>query len=123
MNPTETAMANAINAYRTMNGLSSLTLSNGVAEGVAQWHATDMNNNNYVGQVGSDGESVSQRLACSGVVVGPNNSVTASGQNNSVMATFAQLTNLPFGQNGLDNPGLSQLAVGYDNGFWMIIAF
>ncbi len=126
MNATETAMGNAINAYRTSLGLTAIPLASVAGEGVAQWHAADMASNDYVGLVGSDGEDVLHRLVCSGnsaSVPGPGGTV-AAGQSSDGNATLTALQADPSANAVLTLPGpftVSTLCVGYNNGFWMII--
>ncbi len=120
---TESALSNAIINYRISLGLSALGVGNGNGEGVAQWHAQDMANNDYVGLVGSDGEDVLQRFACTGG--GPSTGgAIAVGQSTSVNAVMAYLQSNP-AANGIITstgpPGPNTVNVGYNNGFWMIL--
>lgn len=120
----EIDMANAINNYRGSLGLSVLNFAAGDGVGVARWHATDMNDHGYVGLVGSDGEDFAQRLACT-LPAGHTPShggVIAVGQSDNVDATLEFLKSDP-GANAvltLTGNGIAWVAVGYDNGYFVI---
>ncbi len=119
----ETAMSNAINAYRASLGLTTLNLGHTFGEHISQWTAADMANNDYVGLVASDGEDVLQRLACSGLTW-TSGGIIVVGQSANTNATLNAMIANP-GMNAiLTLPGpfsTNDVNVGYNNGFWMIM--
>ena len=124
MTDTESLLASLINGMRGQSGLNP-GAPDPIAVGVAQFHARNMSNSPYVGLVATDGEDPFRRLVCSG---GPGNRVTAviavgrGSDPNEVfdvlMEDFAARSILVSDNGGA---GYSVLAVGYSDGYWMII--
>jgi hypothetical protein len=128
---TQTAIENqmiaAIRQYRAGLGLSALNGAvSASAIGVAQWFADDMNTHDYVGLVGSDGEDFLHRFACSRGGTSPiNGGVIAVGQSDNIADVLAFLEGEPNANAvlTLSGGGNTRLAVGYSNGYWMIIIY
>ncbi len=113
-------MANAIKNYNgQLGGQPGQT-----AIGLAQWHARDMNSHDYVGLVGSDGVGFLQRWACSGGAP-QDGGVIAVGQSSDVNAVLNFLKSDPSANKVLTLGGSAntRVAVGYANGFWLIIVY
>ena len=135
MNGNAMILANLILAYRAQ-AFASLPVANTTLTGVAQWHANDMAANNYVGLVGSDGEDAFNRLVNSGGTASAYTGIVAVGPTTDPNAAFAALQ-ANFSSNAVllynatwlspdlccpgNTTGWTQIGVGYNNGYWMVI--
>jgi uncharacterized protein YkwD len=94
--------------------------------GVAQWHANDMATHGAVSLVGSDGEDALMRITCSGGTASTTTGVIAVGVDTDPQAIMNALLN-DINANAMiqafttTNGATGSIAVGYSDGYWMII--
>ena len=116
------ALSNYINQWRTVHFGGTVMSPNAIMVGVAQWHAEDMANNDYVGIIGSDGEDPFVRVTCSG---GPKNvgeGVIAIGYSTDPFQVFQAVIS-DLGCQAVIDPTFSftTMSIGYYEGYWMIL--
>jgi uncharacterized protein YkwD len=120
-------MVAAIRNWRLSQNLSGLNgHANSGAITVAYYHAEDMNGHSYVGLVASDGENVTQHLACTDPNQIMNGGAIMVGQSDSVTNVLNYIT-MPntseYNVLTLSGSNTSRLVVGYSNGYWCILIY
>jgi hypothetical protein len=112
----------AIRSWRLSQNMSGLydPAAQGVRT-VAFYHAEDMNGNSYVNLVASDGENVTQHLACMDGAI-RNGGAVVVGQSNNVTDVLNYMTSNNAALSVL-SLNRSHIAVGYSNGYWCVIIY
>ena len=119
-------LATQIRSWRASKSMSQL---NGhpspTTSVVAYYHVQDMNGNDYVGLVGSDGENITQHLACTDPNQIINGGAIVVGQSDNVTDVFTAMTSSPAATNvlSLGGSGTTRLVVAYCNGYWCVLIY